>query len=123
LNRFALPALLAVVFLGAAPAQAHDEGPRFLRDALVRSVERAPFGSGMLAAWNHWIIETPAGTAIELFSLEGPKPPPPLPGQRCDVRYHIGFLGGSVGPGLKTNAPWAMVDHFTCTGQPSAPNP
>ena len=123
----ALAILLATGLLTASPARAEDHPPPpgriILSDALIRSIERVPFDSGIFAAWNHWTVESD-GTVRDLFSLRmSGMEQLPLEGQRCEIHYHFGRLGGSIGPGLKTDRPWPMIDNFTCTVEPSPPSP
>ena len=93
----------------------------------MKSIDRAEADSGYIAFWDHWSVETQIGVSKDLFSLRMSKADVlPRPGERCDVRYHMGRLGGSLGPGLKTDADWPMVDSFTCAptaDQTAAPKP
>lgn len=117
----ALP-LLSLALLGATAVQAEDGEPQSLRGARVRSVERPAADSNALGVWTHWTVETPEGGTLKLFSLDAPRSPQPLPGQRCDFRYHmasgVGF--GALGP--KADAPWRLIDHSACADEPS-PSP
>ena len=107
---------------------AHAEGPSHtLNGALIKSIDKVGIPSGIFATWDRWIVETHTGAAMNLFSRAfGGEDSLPRAGQRCDVRYHMGQEDEGIGPGLKTNAPWPMVEDFTCapaSDQPAPPNP
>jgi len=115
--------LAAVLALAATTAHA-DEQPRELKGVLVKSIERSKAGSGIFAFWHRWTVETPAGATISLFTLSlSTREPLPNPGERCDVQYHLGKLGGTPGPDFDAARDWPIVDNFSCAplSQEAAP--
>lgn len=86
--------LAAALALTASMAHA-DEPPLYLKGVLIKSVERSRVGSGIFVFWHRWTVEPRAGDTMSLFSLSlSTEEPQPSPGQLCDVRYHLGKLGG-----------------------------
>ncbi len=118
---------LVTVALSPPSAYAADSPSQTLNGVLIQAVDRAGIYSGFVAAWDRWTVETQAGATIHLFSRAfGPQDPLPYTGQRCDLRYHMAQYDEGVGPGLKTNVPFAAVDDSTCmpvAQQPTPPNP
>jgi len=113
----ALP-LLFLALLGATAVRAEDGEPQSLRGARIRAIERPAADSTAWGVWTHWTIETPEGRTLKLFSLDTPASPPPLPGQRCDFRYHLASGAGFGALGPKADAPWRLIDHSACADEP-----
>ncbi|GGL34143.1 MULTISPECIES: hypothetical protein [Caulobacter] len=115
--------LAAALALTASMAHA-DEPPLYLKGVLIKSVERSRVGSGIFVFWHRWTVEPRAGDTMSLFSLSlSTEEPLPSPGQLCDVRYHLGKLGGMPGPAFDTAKDWPIVDDFTCAPLSQKPGP
>lgn len=118
--------LAAALAMTASMAHA-DEPPLYLKGVLVKSIERSRVGSGIFIFWHRWTVEPRAGATMTLFSLSlSTEEPLPSLGQRCEVRYHLGKLGGMAGPAFDTAKDWPIVDDFSCaqlSQEPVAPSP
>jgi hypothetical protein len=114
-----LAPLLGALAVIAVAFPAHAAGSsQTLNDVRIKSIHRASGGSGYLMLLHRWSVETQAGVAMDLFSVSlGEQDPLPHPGQRCDVRYHMEQTG------LKTDAPFPLVEDFTCAPTPDQPAP
>lgn len=109
----------------AAPARA-DWPPMMLRDVLITSVDDMKVGSGYLVFWDKVTVETPSGLSRELFSVSFGADRLPSPGQRCDIRYHLGRTGLLSRPQETTDPDWLAMDSFACTeasDPPAVPTP
>jgi hypothetical protein len=122
-TKLGLLGVLAAATLSGSPA--HADGPsQTLNRALIKSIDKVGIPSGIFATWDRWIVETQTGAAMNLFSRAfGETDALPRPGQRCNVRYHMGQEDEGIGAGLKTDAPWPMVENFTCASGPDQPAP
>jgi len=124
LARTSLIGALAAISI-AAPARA-DGPPTTLRDVLITSVDDTKTGSGYLVFWDKVTVETRSGLSKELFSVSFGADRLPSPGERCDIRYHLGRGGLLSRPQETTDPDWLAMDSFTCAmapGDPAPPSP
>jgi len=121
LARTSLIGALAAISV-AAPARA-DGPPTTLRDVLITSVDDTKIGSGYLVFWDRVAVETRSGSSRELFSVSFGVDRLPSPGQRCDIRYHLGREGLLSRPQETTDADWLVMDSFACATASDPPTP
>jgi hypothetical protein len=85
-----------------------------LSDVLVTSVDDKA-GSGIFVFWDKVTVETRSGLSKELFSVSFGVDRLPSPGQRCEIRYHLGRQGLLSRPQEAASPDWLAMDSFTCT--------
>ena len=85
--------------------------------AVVETVDRAPFGSGILKVWHRVTVRTGGDRVMTLVSLSlSTQEPLPTPGQTCIFQYRISGMMGDPGVngGPTTNGGRAVINSFSC---------
>lgn len=107
------PALLSALLLQTAPLVVEPR-PQ-MSGASVEAVDRAPFVSGVFAAWHRVTVRTRGGASMALFtrSFSGDEPLP-RPGQVCAFEYHAGGLADVEGIWPASGGQRLILDRFFC---------
>lgn len=111
--------VLLVSVVGRAHAELGQVGEVHLDHATVMSLERPPFGSGIVTAWAVLTVSTPNQDLVDLYILYlGDEQEFPEVGSICSIRAHGEYLegigpSGNVDESMSLLAPYMMA----CEGQ------